>query len=617
MLSVANLTTWTNYFKQSAIKNCNVCIYNSAGSLLIDKTQIGKFSLTMRNCFVCKEIPNDVCSIQVLHWNNLSSAIKTYLTTKGNCVKVAYVVESVETTTCKVLAVSRTKINRQGTVADIELINPLELKTEINQYIYGGYTYPDGFRYGANAVSGAYPLNSTTAECIQLYTLDKSVSVLKGYRIATISKSTPFTLSSYNPYDVSNFKDYDKNAVDDYIVELNIHDYELYFDEEGNDSIEVYGATLDDNYQTEVSPHINNPLVDSEWNCYLPEEGYITKTECFTEYGDPYDYFFAHLYNNKVRFYLTSDPQSPFIWYVLTYKKLNLVEIANGVSNYIQSKAFLQSNVSGIQTNIRGYYANKDMVNVECRMNPIYEPLDIIGVALEGDIIKYIVLEEVTINFNGGFTGSIKGRIVGELTSLTAPTIQFNINNQDFVNSVNNSYNFVVTNSNPVAVVLTLEDESSYIIKQISIPANTTVTLYSTTDLNNDLDEYVRTRINEVYGYFEYEEMQSSSVVVLETRDIIPPTVTSSVYGNTFNIAITNNNLYGVDLKIDYSGGTLEGYISPYSTINVNQQDYPELIDSAEAYDDTDLHNAVTCYYEVSEEGLISDTTIIWEANGE
>ena len=626
MLSVANLNTWNDYFKQTAIKNCDVHIYGVNGALILDKSQIESFSLTMRNCYVCKEIPNDVCTIKINKWNELTENKKTYLSTKGNCVKVSYIVEGEETTNCKVLTIDKIKIDRTGTKATLNLVNPLEQLTEINKYIYaGGYFDEDYnvFPYGSNAVSGAYPLNSTTAECIQLYALDKSRTTAKGFRTYKVDKASNFRLDNYNPYDTNNFTDFDPTSLSCSLLTNNVLDYDYSVDEEGNDQIVVYGASKNAIEITEKKFPKNSPSYD--WSFFLEDEVFVANVRAYTGYNNDQQgnfkdiwEFFAHLYCDKVRVTWQSDPEEELYDYltlVLMYRKLELTNIESGVTNYIQSKAFLEDYVSAIQTSIRNYYSNKNMIDIKCRMNPIFEPLDIIQTKLDDRLIN-IALEEVTINFNGGFTGSIKGRIVWELTSLVAPTVQFNINEQNFVNGVNDSYNFVVTNSNPVAVDMVFANEDSEVITKVSIPANSTVTLYSTTDLNNDLDEYVRARNIELYGYFECEEIQSSSVLVLETRSIIPPTVTSSVYGNTFDITVKNDNLYEVYLNIDYSGGTLQEIIPPYSTRQFNQNDLPELIASAEAYDDSQLANAVSCYFEHSDVG-VSDTTIIWEANGE
>lgn len=622
MLSVANLNTWNNYFKQTAIKNCDVHIYNSAGTLLLDKGQMESFNLTMRNCYVCKEIPSDVCLIKINKWAELSNAKKTYLSTKGNCVKVSYFVEGEETTTCKPLAINKITIDRLGKNATLELVNPLEQKTEINEFIYGDCDPNESggsFYYGSKAVSGAYPLNTTTAECIQLFALDKSISTAKGYRIASVGKNIPFNFNTYLPYDDSHFKDFNKNDINGTLFNNNIFDYENTLDDDGNDNIRVYGATKSQYTTVLRSPNFDTPYVNNTWDGYLPTEIKIEYVNAYCPWGDsPVSaYYHCQLFSNKVHCWFPTDPydfDNPPLWYTVQYWTLELEPIDNGVENYIQSKAFMQENTLAIQTSIRNYYSNKEMISIKCRMNPIFEPLDIIQTKLDDRLIN-IALEEVTINFNGGFTGSIKGRIVWELTSLVAPTVQFNINEQNFVDSINDSYNFVVTNSNPVAVDMVFANEDSEVITKVSIPANSTVTLYSTTDLNNDLDEYVRARNIELYGYFECEEIQSSSVLVLETRSIIPPTVTSSVYGNTFDITVKNDNLYEVYLNIDYSGGTLQEIIPPYSTRQFNQNDLPELIASAEAYDDSQLANAVSCYFENSDYGFTSTTVMIWEAD--
>lgn len=603
MLSVPNRTTWENFFKELIIKDCDVHIYDYSNNLLLDKTHITNFSITNRNSFVAEEPPSIEGTIKIVDYKGLSTSIKTYLESKTT-IGIKFVVNNIETTDKILVNVTSIRVSHNQYEAEIGFELPIT-----NWYSEVVRVFTDGVETRKEFL--ALPPDITYGDFMQYANLQ----AMKGVK--------------YNGVDFSGivYKNYAPTVPDGNFDIKNVYrDYEIEIEEEDKSNITIYGIEqktpqqifdISETYQQSMPrPAINIPTYDLR---DVAPQGLVVTSYTFiiheSDITATNSYFYQE--NYYLQAVVRNQQYSTTARLIVNGYTVNLVTpTGNDNDKYIQTMAVVHGSAEAtqLQTYCRNYFSKNKIVSFNCRIDPTIEPLDIIQMELN-EALSNIAVEEVTINFNGGFTGSIKGRIVWELTSLIAPTVQFNINNQNFVDSVNDSYNFVVTNNNPVAVDIVFVDEDTYIIKKVSIPANSTVTLYSTTDLNNDLDEYVRARNVSVVGYFEYDEVQSSSVVALETRDIIPPTVTSSVYGNTFDITVKNDNLYEVYLNIDYSGGTLQEVIPPYSTRQFNQDDLPELDTSAEAYDSGELAYAVTCYFENSDYGFTSTTVMIWEAN--
>ena len=70
----------------------------------------------------------------------------------------------------------------------------------------------------------------------------------------------------------------------------------------------------------------------------------------------------------------------------------------------------------------RSFYAHKSKVELSCRIDPRIEPLDNVAIPNVG-VVK---VEKVTLKYNGGFKGSIRGRLVRNmLEDIAKPTVTF------------------------------------------------------------------------------------------------------------------------------------------------------------------------------------------------
>ena len=181
----------------------------------------------------------------------------------------------------------------------------------------------------------------------------------------------------------------------------------------------------------------------------------------------------------------------------------------------------------------------------------------------------------------------------------------------DFLNEEDDSYNFVITNNNEVAVVLHIGSFT------FNIPANSSVTLQSTTDLDDYYDDIVKYRTEDIVCYFTHQSLTSTTTVALAEQTILAPVINPNVADNNqYNLGIINNNLYPVTVKIDYSSGQqpLEYLVPANSTYSLNDQSEPALTPYATNKYLGILDEDVTCYFTHATMGT-SLTTMIWEAD--
>lgn len=97
---------------------------------------------------------------------------------------------------------------------------------------------------------------------------------------------------------------------------------------------------------------------------------------------------------------------------------------------------------------------------------------------------------------------------------------------------------------------------------------------------------------------------------------LIAPKVEIDHYSDhDYSIIIKNPNAIAVDLYIEYSGGTLYFQLDPFENFYMDDNHYPQLMNSFQAKAYQDLQADVYCYFENPETGDPSDNAIILEAD--
>lgn len=415
MLSVANRTTWENIFNSTDdLYDCNVKIYDKDDNLLLDKVHIASFSIVSRNSFVCDQIPTDECQVKLVDYANISSSIKTYLTTHQNdrtyYLKLKYVVNGIETTGFKYLVVKSFKIQRLQKEAIFNLASPLSCLSEraVN-FELGYFTTGKSVAWGCRGAK--YEL--TRAELFPVRCLQER----KGIKY-TFGSNTQDTEFEYKEMTIS--------TNDGNYSGINIYDdYEINSDNPDKSSINIYGSGNGGNLDNVVvnftaasgSAGLPDPVELTE-SRYV--RGYTVQTSGGGTWTSKYR---VRIDNDRIRLVYYPNESRPsdgtsMIWTL----QLGTLSSRNPTDN---SVAYVQND--GVPTMgssddlclkyVRTYYGNTNIISFECRIDPTLEPLDLINLTVDDNNYR-VALEEITVNFNGGFNGTVKGRIMEMVSSI-------------------------------------------------------------------------------------------------------------------------------------------------------------------------------------------------------
>lgn len=484
MLAVPNRTTWENYFKQAVISNCNVSLYVGDNATIFGtKDNIVNFKITSRNSYVCEELPSDDCSFELINWSQLPNTTKKELQTKNKIVYIRYTVQGTTTTLFeKIVYIKDCVVDRKEFSAKITCRSYFQDLTRV--------TLGQANWVGVPALLTP---DMTEGEFIQLSAL--------------VQRRAVYINRDYNG--VFKFKDYDPTTVLGNFDEKNIiDDYQFNFDDERKKNISIFGYKRTSNYKTLYTTTVTTTSANYEFR-YTPEK-MEDVTQAVIRQGGVSRAMSVSQYTKYKSCHTTNAPIGQCEIEILGYE-VALDDVPTSTDYYISTYAFLDGYQGNAQTMYRNYYKNNRFIEFDCRVDPTLEPLDIIETIIDGT--KYrLVLEEVTINFNGGFTGHIKGRIIAVLYE--APVIE-DLSVRDGV--------FDIVNNNDVAVSVVITYSGGTIT--LPIPANSTLHCDISTNVSQLYESFYSKDIgvlrSDVTCHFEATDyISSDNTIILEADQL-------------------------------------------------------------------------------------------------
>ena len=417
-----------NFYKKTVIYNCNVKVYKNddTPTLLLDSANISRFNIRRFNNGVLDEVLGDDATIEVVRWNALSSSIKSYFVEKA-VVKITFIVEDVETSDAIVLIVDNVDEDLYDpTKATIKLVSPIAKMTTSDDA--RGYLLQP---HSANPTYTA-PFKMTNAVEIQ----QLSVNYARGRTIRPVSKTAIVTnwdrVAMASNFELDNtpyLALYDKKNVGD--------KFGRYKDKNDRSQINVYGLNSEADWviakdEIESSSPIFNIFLDQQYAEIGVELYYKDSGGTWHYEENPAVYQFTNMVEVQSTMYGAYG-------YKVTIHGRKVEETApNDDSVFISSKFWHDTQtdrLNKMRDVFRDYYSNNTYYEFDCRIDPRIEPQD--NVYING--IGTLRIEEVEINFDGGFTGHIKGRKVFDYPLIPKPTVSFT--SQDPY-----SYSFILQN---------------------------------------------------------------------------------------------------------------------------------------------------------------------------
>ena len=592
---------------------------------VFDKTNIESFSMRKTNKGVCESMPNDSVTFTIMDWESIDNDIKTYFlqNTGYNFFAVRFVVENEKTTNGHVFLLKKCEVDERRNKATITGESPYKALTGKNNLVElailgGGFSIPD--------LIETLPNRASIAEYVQ----HCAIGLGKGVKQASIDfTSTPQLANEFVDL-VSGFS----LALDT----KNIYDYKKYLDEEDRSDVTYYGMvssgsqtivgsdyydvtsafekpTISKSFAQQVSVLDFNAVRQQGGSTYNVKNSYeLHKRLGIALFGD------QHLSFVAVAEYisLSASIGSRYIVDFLGYTNLSF-NVPDTNKYYIKCQSLMNSSaqLAVAQTNTRVYYSCRNYYECECRIDPRIEPLDKVYV----DKVGTVAVEDVEINFNGGFRGNFKGRIVGQpMQPVTIPDYGDD-NDFDLVH-IHNPNNFQVS----AVIHLSTGQLDTY-----NINANSTVIVWTDSD-NRAMQQEKGRMMNGTLTTDTYVEtkMANEPSVVVEEKTVVfyalkAPVITRNIYNNTgqFAVDIKNPNNCDVKLYVEYSDGTLEFDVPANSTISLTQANAGVLTDSAKEKATSDLFDTVDCNfiynYPNTNAGVAyaqnTNWVIIWEAD--
>ena len=406
--------TWNSVINNSVLKNCGIFVTDNDGWNLLGDTNISKFTCRSRNCWVCEKIPTDDCYIDIIEWDSLNSTQQTYLSTKSNIVKVGYGVGGVTTLKARPLVIDSIKIDRHQKTAQLHLVSPFSLMTSTSK-IDLSRTW--GEREQLMAVSSIYGIripnlgyNALNPEPLTI------VNDEAGLGVQSLSCGISHVIGYSTSQATFNSK--------------NIYDWNYVEDEDKSDTV-IYGRETGTETPFGISSYTEDGLVFYQAGKVYVNFNYSTEY-IFTRYSIETklqgigDWTFLQdvsasdfdamgltgIYDEPA---ITIDQNFDYR-FTLRGFQVNMASIPANVSTHYIQTPYLQNGSNQhfiVQMAIFAYYSNTKMVEIDCRIDPRFEPLDVITCTLDTTTCV-LCIEEIYIEFDGGFSGKIIGRVISE-----------------------------------------------------------------------------------------------------------------------------------------------------------------------------------------------------------
>lgn len=408
-MPLARQTGFDDAFNNYLISGADLTLKDTSDSLICHNDKIVSASISYRNSWVCKNLPNISASVRVF-WNKLSATNQNKLSTKNAPVCLYYKVENKSTTEPIMLYVKNATIDYDERFATIELVDILQILTQDLMTV--GTT-----KYKANihiSEWGTYIKQASNLINSFIYEYDPYVINFRSDRtlaeaIQEIAINTGCAIC-FEPAQVSNvwkmniaFRQYTNASR--YVVypSLNIHNVisNAYTLADETTSVEVVSL-----YNMNIEPNISYSKI-------LPTDVfYIGCNYMFSTGGS------VQVYNTNgtaigtaqcdskgyIHFTPTSWSTAEDITVAITLNVDNIQQYVSTNNTAIISSMTHDVSINlAIQTEAEAYYANDEYLEYNCRMNPAIIPLD---------NANGVLVEEVKLEFNGAYSGTIKGRKV-------------------------------------------------------------------------------------------------------------------------------------------------------------------------------------------------------------
>lgn len=425
-MALTRPSSWDTYYAQNFLTDCDLSVLDNNDVEILNKQTIKSYSYSGKNSYVCETYPNEEATIVVLDWNNLSSATKTYLTTKNNIVKIVYIVGG-DGASPKTMCIDSWELDNKDFSMSIKLKSLLMTLTNKCSVLFGYATYV----LNDIATNISLAINTSNITDFNIKFIPSKITygeVLQNIAITTCC--------GFKYDDVNNRIDLvaSPNSYLTYNKKNVYGNIKIRLIEEEKDAI-VCGA------YKRVGTNVARTFIGEHTT-------YNNRTTMF------------NLYDNCIDFYMRQTyPASPSISHLTTtyndkivFNPTSVNAVFNVEAYYVDLEYYQDNDKKTIysyllydndaqkglvQQYVDSIYAMDKTIEFECRIDPSIETLDAIRVDN-----KMVIVESIDINFNGGYRGKIRGRYQQKPLPLISKNLSY----------ATNSYHIELYNPNPFPI---------------------------------------------------------------------------------------------------------------------------------------------------------------------
>lgn len=408
MLAVSNRTTWENYFKSLVITSSVLTIFASSNTLtnaeLVGRNnEIIEYSSKMVNSFVPTTAPTELIQLTINNFSSLPSTTQNLLKNKKR-LYIYYLINGTSITDPKMASITDFELERNGKIAHIKahsLYEGLTFEND-NEQIIQTTNFPD-----------CVPNRLTFGAYIQYLALYRGRAINNSS--SHITQIADFTT---NDVGLISFP----TTIAGHFSNLNYDEWTFSFDDHEMANITILGYTEVGTYDTFISGSATTGSTPT-LTISVPLDATYSRIQADAKKSGGYvGSNYRTIKGNSATFIWTppfGEVHTTYTYQVKGYEAVLPNVDYNSQKYCIVTYAFMSGStqLDYVQNLYRNYYSNIQLVEFDCgRIDPTLEPLDLIEMNFSGTNYN-VLIEEITIQFNGTYYGHIKGRII------TQPTI--------------------------------------------------------------------------------------------------------------------------------------------------------------------------------------------------
>ena len=417
MLSVSN--DWINMFNNNVLNEALIKFVLGNNQYTWTKKDIFSYSFKAKNRYLCDEYPEYNATIVVPTQSNFINNYSSYIGMKVD-IYYGYVINgSDEYVKAITLYIDDMTISDDGRTTTISLIS---IFAKLTSTVSWELTRQSG----SSAISYSIRYSDVVYDCFNDYQIVLSDDYYIRYLPSKITLGNALQeLTFIN-------RAYLKLLADDYVVvnmyvanklphnSLNIlkhpHITKMeqpsdvvvsYIDLNNTDNVEIIDiATVRMDFSYVPSIQKWRCIVNKDWNNSF---AFVDWKICYRDNltgATPSD---ESIIINNDFFEITalSSADSDYYFHLRGYSFKDYTEYVDGKTTIFNFNISNQTHANNIKTRVQDYLSTQKNVELELRINPALEMLDLIYYE---NNYKNVIIEEMDIDFNGGYRGRIKGR---------------------------------------------------------------------------------------------------------------------------------------------------------------------------------------------------------------